>query len=61
MKWNNTMLNEIQEVYKTNFYCFKCNKELKTALHWYIGQKKVYFFCIPCFKKYESEIKNELG
>jgi len=51
MKWNNTMLNEIQEVYKTNFYCFKCKKELKTDLHWYIGHKKVYFFCIPCFKK----------
>ena len=57
MKWNNTMLNEIN----ANFYCFKCKKELKTALHWYIGQKKVYFFCIPCFKKYESEIKNELA
>ena len=61
MNWSNTMFNEVQEVCKTKFYCFKCKKELKTALHWYIGQKKVYFFCIPCFKKYESEIKNDLG
>ena len=57
MKWDNTVLNEIN----AKFYCFKCNKELKINLHWYLGHKKVYFFCIPCFKKYESEIKNELG
>ena len=60
MKWNNTALNEIQEIYKDKFSCFKCKKELKTALHWYIGQKNLYFFCIPCFKKNKSEL-NELG
>ena len=51
------MLNEIQEIYKTKFYCFKCKKELKTKLNWYIGQKKVYFFCISCFKKYQNELR----
>ena len=55
MKWNNTMLNEIQEVYKANFHCFKCKKELKINLHWNISQKKVYFFCIPCFKNITLE------
>ena len=47
MKWNNTVLNEIN----ANYYCFKCKKELKTALHWYIGQTKVYFLesKVNCF------------
>ena len=57
MSWNNTMLNEIQKEYNTKFCCFRCEKELKTVLHWYIGHKKIYFYCIPCFKKYECELK----